>query len=1437
MKTIKPPRVLSHVEPLESRIAPAVLVNGPNLFGGFGNPSIGEMSLGENSVTLVKVLAGQVVVWFQDGDISTVSFGAGASFELFGNVGDIVGNLDSGGRLSDSDNDPSNGEDGNILLPNDLAGMKINPFGNDRGSLGNIITAGSISNVTINGEVNGIYAGDGVFHATSDAFSGGDVTVDVGFDVNPLTSGDQTVFTFNPATPAIVEDANGLPINLTNIDLIKGGAAVRNVTIAVGNELQIITGNGSPTGASSTLLNGVPGGAIENLKIKSAIAGSSGDSSTPSYELITGNGGSGKIGGAGGSITNVVEETSVGNVFYTAGNGGNGLVKNAGDGGSIRLLDLRSDSARYEFRAGNGGNGANAGNGGGLFTGNFSNLTPTGGIIRAADLTGDGADDLIIIDASSGRMVVMENDGTGSSFTPLVQYHDGVADEDVIFVSPAGTTPSDAAVADFDHSGTLDVIVTYENSNSISIFYNYGGGSFYNEVALQFSVASFSFKYSPSFVIPVDLGNTSELDFMLVENRAGSSVVHYLSSGLTLAGFLVYNEFQTGEYPALVNDVAWTSDLLDLNTFFAFSDGHVGQIRGSFSDLQDAGIVLPEAITQIDVSSDDTQVLALGAGGRTVKVAEIGTGGFTLTSGPVLTVPGKAIIAQFVKDGDPSTDDAIALLYSSPAGSHIDVYRPQPVVDPLIPVIWTGPTVTSSLNPLKNFAVAYSNPGETPGFAALGAALNQFTFSLGGGEFEDFVLPFTGKRVFLFGGDGGTGLDLGLILGKGGNGGSIGGINIVATDIQLIAGDGGAAANGGGGSGGSINNGATVVKTSGTTLLAKLKAENSLVIEAGDGNSPTGPGGKKATGGAGGGVAGISAELKAGMLNIKAGNAGNGAGAAGGAGGSITGSTLIDHLGDLVLTAGTGGNATGLGAAGGAGGSITGLNYKLPLGSEEENDEIPYSATLNAGQGGTATAGRGGDGGGIQTISLTVDPSNRSFDDPSTNPPTMDAHLDNTFRLVLLAGSAGDGSIGGHGGAIRGIKYTVVHDQGTPNNGVLLNYASIIATAGDGGNGSAGDGGHGGEFSGAKLVGVTSFDPDSATPIASPVNFTAGRGGNGTGKGGNGGGITGVTAVNARFGEEVETSSELIGTNMLFGAELVAGAAGSGGSGVGGIGGGLSVINLSTQGGRILGLAGDGGGSTSSKGGAGGAVRSVNVAAVSSLFDTGVLLVGGSGGTGATLGGLGGALSALNLNGPLGKLTLAGQTTEGQPIVLLAGDGGGATAGAGKAGNGGDINGVNQGKDLFGAISAIIAGNGGNAATGVAGKGGSVLNVHAVGFIGKPTAAANRLGVFDDLGAPQGIFAGRGGTGATAGLAGSVMNITARQISAIGAAPNAGGVFAAAEKVSNVKADLIGYDVDSDGAFDGATLSPGSGVPVDGFLLAKVVSGVTGSRVAFTFTA
>ncbi len=1407
------PASFSQVEPLESRIAPAVLVNGANLLGGAGNDDVGETSLGDHSVTLVKVTSGQALVWYNDGVITGISFGDGAALQVWGDShGDIVGNLAANGRLSDSDADPLNGEDGNVLLANNLASLKISPLSPDKGSAHHIITGGSVSNVDVAGQLEGIYAGDGAFHVDSDARAGATVGVDVGIDTNPLQQGLQSSFSFAEAGAAM-----------------KAGASIKNVTIAIAKELQLIAGNGSPLGTASPTVAGAAGGGIEGVTLKSAFVDLASDPSTPSYALIAGDGGGGKTGGAGGSIVKVLDESSVGAVVLHGGNGGAGLSGKGGDGGWIRSLDMRSNSAGYDMVAGNGGSGAPGGAGGSIVTGNFTNLSPTGGIVKAGDFNGDNADDLLFVDTSTGDMVIMLNDGSAGQFSPAVQYTD-LQNAPVIVIPSFGSTPSDVAVGDVDRDGDLDFVVAYKNSANVAVLFNNGDGSFWNDVDDRWVSKGVKTDGGISHVALASLGGSAALDILAVENQVGSSKLYRLISSGALTEEIGFGPDAT--------PLAFGSEATDIvvvpgpaaKAFVSFTNGHIVQLAGG-SAQTDIGLAVAGGVSGLDVSADGTQLLALGASGRSLALYDITSSTPSPLVAPTLSGAGRGLVAHFVHDSDPSTPDQITVLFTAGGGARLDTFTFTESEEEGAPGTWSVQSLASA-SPLKNFDVAYT--GDAAGFAVLGAAANEFAFAPVNGEFEEYSLPFSGKSVFLTAGNGGLGLTFGKLVGKGGAGGAISGITVVANDIGLVAGNGGDSTNSAGGAGGSVTNGASFASTGGA-VLAKLIADSSLSVAAGNGGNALAGGTKTASGGAGGSIGGLRGELTAGTIFLATGNGGNGNGGAGGAGGSVNRVEMVNNSGDLSLVTGSGGKALAGTAAGGAGGSVSTFSYELRLNETAEAIEDSYSAGLFAGDGGTSVGGVGGAGGSFSGISIIADPPHRTYDDPTVEPPLVDAELDSTFHFALRAGNGGHGASGGAAGSARDLSVQIVHDQHVEKLGIVLNYAVAEVFTGQGGNGFAGNGGAGGDVVNARFIGITDMDPDSADDYMPALLVVAQDGGTGPVKGGNGGNLFGISASNAPFGGVA--GSTVVATNMLSGAVLVGGNGGNGGSGDAGKGGDLSALKVSVQGYGLYAFAGNGANSTAAKGGAGGAVKDSILALVSTVNDDGMVVIGGSGGHGATAGGAGGALLKLKLNGPVGRVDGFDQTTLGRPITLTAGDGGNATGSGGKAGAGGDINGITQTKDVFSTISSIIAGNGGNAASGVGGKGGSVQAVKTLGFLGKPSTDSGRLGVFDEDGEVQGIFVGRGGTGTVAGANGSVTGVSARQIAAISARADENGFFAPALKVSGVTADVIGYDLDADGLFDGATASPATGVPIDGFLFASSISGVTGSRPAFTFTA
>lgn len=647
---------------------------------------------------------------------------------------------------------------------------------------------------------------------------------------------------------------------------------------------------------------------------------------------------------------------------------------------------------------------------------------------------------------------------------------------------------------------------------------------------------------------------------------------------------------------------------------------------------------------------------------------------------------------------------------------------------------------------------------------------------------------FLTDRVYIVAGDGGSG-------GSGGLGGAATNINVrVATaggplqslPVSIFAGDGGDASlsNGRGGAGGSVNNYFII-----NNEFTQLDAFSSVFGGHG------GAGG--ASGGAGGSV--LNGILFSEAIQVLAGAGGDGA-TSGGLGGSLTSLQIVDASSKLltqnnvaevglktifaeavVLTGGDGGDAL-VSGRGGNGGSITSVNAPLT---------DLASLHIVAGMGGKAvgstladTGGTGGNGGSINRV---VFPSDRY-----------------TYEAVaqIAAGDGGDGKLGGgNGGAI------------TAGSQILLTDAGITMQAGDGGSSIAvdgtpasGRGGNGGLVTGVALSASGTFLGGQAT-----ISLAAGSGGDGGGKSnaGNGGAITnasaigeGTTTVSAGVGGDAQTGTvgtggSLTGIEVIaqFGvATLTAGSAGGllpGGASLRGAVGG-SVVNASVQGPNGAAItAGNG-----AFGGAGGDIRTAFAGSPvsSSPYPVGDVVVrAGSGSAGAAAGGRGGSLTDVTVvtgstignrveagsggNGGTGAGAIGGSINGltvrngglGGVLTIAAGSGGNSSSVA-AGGNGGSVQNIAS----FVAdvqIQSIVAGNGGSTASGLRGSaGGSISNVFVAGDVGV------RSGQTYGLTTMGGLFAGAAGGGGsvtTAGLAGSVTNVSAKFIASIAAGTDA----------------------------------------------------------------
>ena len=99
---------------------------------------------------------------------------------------------------------------------------------------------------------------------------------------------------------------------------------------------------------------------------------------------------------------------------------------------------------------------------------------PTGSLpaqIVAADLNGDGWDDLVVRNAGDGNLTVFFSNDSGSDATGNALFPSSVT-------LPVGLGVSDVTLADVDRDGATDIIVTNKVSGEVGVLRNLGHGAF-----------------------------------------------------------------------------------------------------------------------------------------------------------------------------------------------------------------------------------------------------------------------------------------------------------------------------------------------------------------------------------------------------------------------------------------------------------------------------------------------------------------------------------------------------------------------------------------------------------------------------------------------------------------------------------------------------------------------------------------------------------------------------------------------------------------------------------------------------------------------------------------------------------------------------------------------------------------------------------------------
>lgn len=1117
------PRLL--LEPLEPRIAPAVILAGPTAYGGVqynstGGPfhdasSVPHTGSFDNSftdgknyyvqlksgdtlkiynngsafTTFLTVTGGTVDAFFTDSisgvatgvptasELTGLSVSAGAKFSLAGNVyGDIVANLNAKTGLIDLNDLVSNAQNiGSIGMTGYNVGGTFDKTNSTPGSIipGSIIAGGGIANVSM-GAVTAIQSGLNGASATAYHWAGTTASTAT------LTAFGADSTTGNGLLPA----AGKVGGNLSNI----------SISTAAG----LYGGNGGA---------GASGGSVSNITVTSDATG---------LALHGGDGGAGASltaakGGAGGQVSQVTmygvtDSTDNSLIQISGGAGGSafsGSTGTGGNGGAVNKVSIGyqpSSTAAVDVatllhdnitvQGGAGGAGATAGNGG-----NVSNATLLSATPYSDPLT-PGLHDIQVLGGAGGDMsgFVGKKAGMGGSVTSFNI-------QDIFDTTPVN--PSAGASTVFVAGGDASA------SSTVSSGTGAAGGSITNPVT-----QSTPWLVGQNFIFQGGHGSDTQSG-----GGAGGSVSN-LQFGIFSDTTLLQNLTVTG------GAGGGDSTLI----------GNAGA-GGSIS-----GISAPNSA--LGTLSTDTLTLHAGNGGLSGNVSAGGLGG---AGGSISSVD----------------------FFDSGAGTYVPIAPSAGVGGDGFKGGGAGGSIkafhyflSSTTTDLASLTATAGNGG-----SALGTGINGnggAGGAISGIAFQALVPDFSGhtQDVSLIGGTGGNAVGSGAA----GAGGAITQANVLTLDgVTFTAGNGGNS----GGDKGKIGSGGSIGSSSSGLGVSAQSSAGFVTYQAGQAGSAAS--GTPSTGGAGGSITNaIAAAL--GDISFLAGNA-----SIGGAGGNIStvafhgsSGTATSSDGNILVVAGTGGNAISTGSAG-RGGSLTNVSGYTSLGNS-----LTTTVKFVAGDGGVASTGTGGAGGSVTGLSLLGGKNTSNFitfNDTTNTSTTIDGGTPTvvttfntssftdtvtnvgTDAFLVVAGNGGaGGKVGGLGGSVNNVfsnpvtveTKTTVYNT-TDNISVVKTTSPVTTTttssskttssqqltdvyvgavanaiaAGDGGAVTTGKGAAGGSVTNVRSdgdIGVRTgkaYGFDSSSPTADPSRMGgifAGAGGTGTTGAGTAGNVTNITA-------------------------------------------------------------------------------------------------------------------------------------------------------------------------------------------------------------------------------------------------------------------------------------------------------------------------------------
>jgi hypothetical protein len=288
-------------------------------------------------------------------------------------------------------------------------------------------------------------------------------------------------------------------------------------------------------------------------------------------------------------------------------------------------------------------------------------------LVAVGDFNEDGHPDFAVVQRPStttpGVVSILLNDGTGSGF----------------HASPGGTvgmSPDAVVTADFNRDGHLDLAITNNLSNSVSILLGDGHGAFHPAPGGPFSSGG----QGPTHLAAADFNRDGKLDLAVVDHETGITAIlngagdgSFSVSDTSLGFFsnpvaIVAADFNGDGRPDLAVSNADPINTVQVSLQDSQGFSQVSPLPLTFGDPKDVAVADVDGDGKLDLvtanSFDNTISVLLGTGAGTFPKA---------TSYPAGLSPFRLALGDFNGDGKPDVAalDSIgmAVLLGSGSGS------------------------------------------------------------------------------------------------------------------------------------------------------------------------------------------------------------------------------------------------------------------------------------------------------------------------------------------------------------------------------------------------------------------------------------------------------------------------------------------------------------------------------------------------------------------------------------------------------------------------------------------------------------------------------------------------------------------------------------------------------------------------------------------------